>query len=74
VSGIGGSWFRYGGGFQWSWQRDWFDMGNATAVFMEMMNDGTLSEGMTARMHRSLRGPLPGYYPVGQAPVQLWDR
>ena len=37
VAGIGGSWFRYAGDFQWRWQRDWFDFGNAAALFMEMM-------------------------------------
>ncbi len=73
VAGIGGSWFRYGGNFQWAWQRDWFDYGNAAAVFMEMIGDGTLSEGMTARMHRSLGGDLPCHYPRGGAPVGLWE-
>jgi hypothetical protein len=37
-----------------------------------MMKDGTLSEGMTARMHRSLGGGLPGHYPIGQAPAPIW--
>ena len=74
VAGIGGSWFRYAGNFEWSWQRDFFDFGNATALFMEMMTDGNLSEGMTARMERSMKGPLPGYYPVFGAPVGIWDR
>ena len=74
VAGIGGSWFRYAGGFQWSWQRDWFDYGNAAAVFMEMIGDGTLSEGMTARMNRSLQpGQLPGHYPFAETPVGLWE-
>jgi hypothetical protein len=72
VGGIGGSWFQYGGDFQWSWQRDFFDFGNATALFIEMMSDGTLSDGMTARMERSMKGPLPGYYPIGQAPSPIW--
>lgn len=74
VHGIGGSWFRYAGNFQWNWQRDWFDFGNAAALFLEMMTDGVLSDGMTERMNRSMRGPLPGYYPAGKAPVKLWDR
>jgi hypothetical protein len=74
IAGIGGSWFIYGGDFQWRWQRDWFDFGNAAALFMEMMSDGTLSEGMTARMNRSMKPDLPGYYPVHQAPVGLWER
>ena len=29
IAGTGGSWFRYGGNFQWSWQRDFFDHANA---------------------------------------------
>jgi hypothetical protein len=74
VAGIGGSWFRYGGDFQWAWQRDWFDFGNAAALFMEMMADGVLSEGMTARMERSMKGPRPGYYPAFEAPVKIWER
>ena len=72
VGGIGGSWFGYGGDFQWAWQRDFFDFGNATALFLEMMGDGTLSEGMTARMERSLQQSLPGHYPFGGAPAPIW--
>jgi len=72
VGGIGGSWFGYGGDFQWAWQRDFFDFGNATALFLEMMADGTLSAGMTARMERSLSQSLPGHYPIGQAPAPIW--
>ena len=72
MAGIGGSWFGYAGDFQWRFQRDWFDFGNAAACFIEMMGDGTLSEGMTARMHRSLGGGLPGHYAIGQAPAPIW--
>ena len=50
------------------------DFGNAGALFLEMMGAGKLSDGMTERMHRSMRGPLPGYYPAGTSPVKLWDR
>ncbi len=73
VAGIGGSWFRYGGDFQWSWQRDWFDFGNAAALFLEMMTDGTLSAGMTSRMERAAAGSLPGHYRRADTPVGLWD-
>lgn len=73
IAGIGGSWFRYAGDFQWSWQRDWFDFGNAAALFMEMMQANQLSDGMVARMNRSMSGPLPGYYAQGKAPVGLWE-
>ena len=72
VHGIGGSWFRYAGDFMWNWQRDWFDFGNAAALFMEMMGADVLSDGMTARMTRSLDGD--GFYKAGSAPVNLWDR
>ena len=72
VPGIGGSWFGYAGDFQWRFQRDWFDYGNAAQLFLEMMKDGTLSEGMTARMHRALGGGLPGHHPIGQSPAPLW--
>jgi hypothetical protein len=73
VGGIGGSWFRYAGNWQWSWQRDFFDFGNAAALFMEMIRDGTLSEGMTKRMDRVAAGSLPGHYKAGEAPVALWE-
>jgi hypothetical protein len=73
VAGIGGSWFRYAGDFQWSWQRDWFDFGNAAALFMEMLTDGELSAGMTERMERSAAGSLPGHYKLATAPVGLWE-
>lgn len=74
VAGLGGSWFRYAGSFQWSWQRDFFDFGNAAALFIEMIKDGTLSEGMTKRMERAAAGSLPGHYVLGSAPAGLWDR
>ena len=74
VAGIGGSWFRYAGNQMWSWQRDWFDFGNAAALFIEMMTDGTLSAGMTERMERSMKpGQLPGHYRLSDTPVGLWE-
>ena len=66
VAGLGGSWFRYAGNWQWSWQRDFFDFGNATALFIEMMRAGVLSEGMQRRLDRaSADKRLPGHYAVG---------
>ncbi|WP_127781891.1 nuclear transport factor 2 family protein [Rhodococcus sp. X156] len=72
VHGIGGSWFRYGGNFQWSWQRDFFDFGNVSHLFLEMITANALSDGMNERIARSGKGRLPGWYRVGQAPVPLW--
>ncbi len=73
IAGLGGSWFRYGGDRKWSWQRDFFDVGNATAIFVEMIQAGALSEGMTKRIEKMASGRQPGHYPVGGAPVGLWD-
>ncbi len=74
IAGLGGSWFRYAGNFLWSWQRDFFDVGNATALFIEMINAGVLTPGMTTRMEKATSGRRqPGHYRVGQAPVGLWE-
>jgi hypothetical protein len=74
IAGLGGSWFRYGGDFMWSWQRDFFDVGNATATFVEMINAGVLTEGMQKRLEKAASGRRqPGHYAVGQAPVGLWE-
>jgi len=73
IAGLGGSWFRYGGNHQWSWQRDFFDVGNATHTYIEMIQADALSPGMTARIEKMASGRQPGHYPVGKAPVGLWD-
>ena len=75
VAGLGGSWFVYAGNFTWSWQRDFFDVGNATHLFMAMISDGTLTPGMQKRMERAMAHErLPGHYAPGDAPVGLWER
>lgn len=74
VAGLGGSWFRYGGDWKWSWQRDFFDLGNVTSVFIEMMKAGVLSDGMKRRLDRVASGGRPpGHYRLGTAPVGLWE-
>ena len=74
VAGFGGSWFRYAGNWQWSWQRDFFDVGNATSLFVEMIKADALSDGMRRRMERATSGGLlPGHYPLGHAPVDIWE-
>jgi hypothetical protein len=75
IAGLGGSWFVYAGNWQWSWQRDFFDVGNAGTTFLQMITDGTLLPGMQERIERAMSGErLPGHYPLGQAPVGLWER
>jgi hypothetical protein len=57
IAGTGGSWFRYGGNFQWIWQRDFFDHANAGAAFLQMAKDQKLSEGMQRRMAAGSKAP-----------------
>ena len=57
IGGTGGSWFRYAGNFQWIWQRDFFDQSCAGAVFMDLMQQGKLSEKMQQRMKAGSRQP-----------------
>ena len=42
IAGTGGSWFRYAGDYQWSWQRDFFDHANAGAIFGELLKNEQL--------------------------------
>ena len=56
VAGVGGSWFRYGGSFQWCWQRDFFDLGNVKAMFMELAADGKLEPAVKQRLSRLAKG------------------
>jgi hypothetical protein len=74
VAGLGGSWFRYGGDFKWSWQRDFFDVGNVTATYLEMARAGALTDAMQQRLTTAAAGQRqPGHYRLGQAPVGLWE-
>ncbi len=59
IAGTGGSWFRYAGDFQWSWQRDFFDHGNAGAVFGAMMQNQQLPPEMLERMKKGSK--MPGW-------------
>ena len=62
VEGVGGSWFRYAGDFKWSWQRDFFDLGNVKALFFEMAGAGLLSDTMRKKIQKQARGGLlPGH-------------
>lgn len=73
IYGIGGSWFRLDTNGKIEWQRDFFDFGHVQALYLRLMKAGKLSAGMQRRIERSLAGEkLPGYYPLGQAPVPIW--
>ena len=73
IYGIGGSWFRLNSEGLIEWQRDFFDFGHVQKLYMQLIQEGKLSKGMQERIERSLAGEkLPGYYPLGQAPVPIW--
>ena len=73
IYGIGGSWFRLNVNLKIEWQRDFFDFGHVSHMFGQLIGSGDLSAGMQKRIERSLAGEkLPGYYPLGQAPVPIW--
>ena len=73
VYGIGGSWFRYAGNGKFSWQRDFFDFGHVSALYMDLIKAGKLSEGMQKRIERGMSGAkVPGYFPLGKSPVAIW--
>lgn len=73
IHGIGGSWFRYAGGGKWNWQRDFFDFGHVSALYLQLIKAGKLSQGMQKRIERSMAGDKPpGYYPLGKSPTPLW--
>jgi hypothetical protein len=73
IYGIGGSWFRLNADAKIEWQRDFFDFGHVQKLYLDLMTAGKLSDGMQKRIERSLAGEkLPGYYPIGKAPVPIW--
>jgi hypothetical protein len=72
VEGIGGSWFRYGGDFKWSWQRDFFDLGNVKALLFELAADGKLDPAVKKKISRLAKGqPLPGHKRIRENPGLL---
>ena len=51
----------------------YYDLVRRVAENRAMREDVLLMEGMQKRIERSLAGEkLPGYYPLGQAPVPIW--
>jgi hypothetical protein len=73
VYGIGGSWFRLNADAKIEWQRDFFDFGHVSALYMDLIKAGKLSEGMQKRIERGMAGEkVPGYYPLGKSPSPIW--
>jgi len=61
VEGLSGSWFHYGGNYQWSEQRDFFDFGNIKALYIELAGIGALEPEVRQNIYQLMRGKLlPG--------------
>ena len=61
VAGISGSWFEYGGNYQWRRQRDFFDLSNVKAVIFQMAGENQLEPIVKQKIHDQARGKLlPG--------------
>jgi hypothetical protein len=73
IYGIGGSWFRLNDNLLIEWQRDFFDFGHVSALYMDLIKAGKLSAGMQKRIERGMAGEkVPGYYPLGKSPSPIW--
>jgi len=73
IYGIGGSWFRLNEDLLIEWQRDFFDFGHVSALYMDLIKAGKLSFGMQKRIERGMAGEkVPGYYPLGKSPSPIW--
>lgn len=74
IEGIGGSWFEYGGNYQWKWQRDFFDMGNAKDCFFQLAGAGALSPIVKEKIHRMAKGELlPGHRKL-HPDLTFWEK
>ncbi|MGJ8686177.1 MAG: hypothetical protein ACSHWQ_01770 [Spongiibacteraceae bacterium] len=72
ISGIGGSWFEYGGDFKWKWQRDFFDLGNAKDCFFQLAGAGVLEPVVKEKIHLQAKGVLmPGHQRLREEPSRM---
>jgi len=69
VDGLSGSRFDYAGNFQWSFQRDFFDLGNTKALLFEMAGAGRLNGVVRQKISEQTRGKLlPGTHRLRPEP------
>ena len=68
VAGTCGSWFKYGGDYRWSAQRDWFDLGNVLTIFAELAEQGHLPSSVKEKLHTlATGGTVPGHQKIRHA-------
>jgi hypothetical protein len=62
VPGLGSSWFRYGGGFKWSHQQDFFDLGSVVATLRDLAALDLLPDPLKKKLQLLARGQhMPGH-------------
>ncbi|MBW1907366.1 MAG: nuclear transport factor 2 family protein, partial [Deltaproteobacteria bacterium] len=60
--------------FKWSWQRDFFDFGNAKSIFIELAGGGHLNPTIREKIHRQAKAGaelLPGHETLRPEPGKL---
>ncbi|MCV7314768.1 nuclear transport factor 2 family protein [Mycolicibacillus parakoreensis] len=73
IYGLGGSWFGYAGGGKWAWQRDFFDFGHVSELYLMLLKSGNVTKEFSERVAKNATGQrLPGWYPRGTAPAPIW--
>lgn len=73
IYGIGGSWFGYAGNGKWAWQRDFFDFGHVTELYLALLKSGNVTKEFSERVAKNSTGQrLPGWYRRGAAPQPIW--
>ena len=63
--GLGASWFKYAGNYQWSEQLDIFDSGDIMGVIAELANAGLMTDKLKKRIEAYGTGEAPGTTKVG---------
>ncbi len=72
--GVGGSWFRYAGNYQWEWQRDFFDFGNIKSLFMELAAEDKLEPAVKKKISKLARGgQIEGHVQI-RTERSLWNK
>jgi len=74
VVGLGNTFFRYAGGFQWSFQEDSFDLGQVTSLFMELAADGHLVPALKERIRRLAWGQKAPGHAAAPHSMSRWKR
>lgn len=74
VAGLGNSYLRYAGGFLWSDQEDSFDLGQVTALLLELAAHGHLSPSLKRRIQRMARGHRTSGYERAPHALSPFDK